>query len=188
MRKRLLTSCVGLFCSLCWNLFMGEEGEEVSREKEQYMGVYGNEWLYCGCFANWRRLRHQNSCSMPFFKWKKKKNNYLFSLSFSSWDLNIHWLKKKIKGSNLSSLILIKFRAFVCTHEETWQFWFSGCSHDDLSTNRLIEKIETSVFNFISILFQNSDGSMMRVSCLCLVLSQLFFTINHPNYSNPSFF
>jgi len=48
---------------------MGEEGEEVSRDKEQqHMGVYGNEWLFSSFCANWRRLRHQNSCSMPPFE------------------------------------------------------------------------------------------------------------------------
>lgn len=111
MRKRLLTSCVGLFCSLCWNLFMGEEGEEVSREKEQYMGVYGNEWLYCGCSANWRRLRHQNSCSMPFFKWKKKTITCYLSAFLLEILIYID-LKKKKKGIKFKFLDLNKVPCF----------------------------------------------------------------------------
>jgi len=71
VRKRLVTSscfwvsfvsCVGIV----W--LMGEEGEEVSIEKEQSMGVYENDWLFATCSANWPLLRHHNSSSMPPFK------------------------------------------------------------------------------------------------------------------------
>lgn len=53
---------------------MGEEGEEVVREKKEHMLVnIRDKWLFYGtsCLqycANWCCLRHQNSCSMVPFK------------------------------------------------------------------------------------------------------------------------
>jgi len=48
---------------------MGEEGEEVSIEKEQKsMPVYANDCFYTTSSANWPLLRHHNSSSMPPFK------------------------------------------------------------------------------------------------------------------------